>query len=120
MHIASISNLSFQAGNVRLKNIIPEELHNYETVKKLATDKDVDIFITKKQKSKNALPFTDIYTVLATKNNKIIKNEKSYVSNKRIRGTSFAVMSERASSEEVSVRVYNAVINAVENLEKLL
>lgn len=120
MNIASISNLSFQAGNVKLKNFFPEDLYNYETVKKIATEKDVDIFISKNKKSRKAVPFSNIYTVLATKNKKIVKDEKSYVSNKKIRGTSFAIMNKRASSEEVSVRVYNAVINAVENLEKLL
>jgi len=119
MIIASVSSTNFQAGNVRLKNVNLEKLNTYGAVQDLAKHKDIDIIISKSQKNKPALSHSDIYTVSALKNQHSEKNGRSYVSNKKLRGTSFAIMSKSASPEEISAKIYDTVVKAIENLEKL-
>ncbi len=109
MHITKINNTPFNRGIIRLANIKSESLSTYDAINKFADDKGVNIFIAKNRQLEN-LPYQNLYTVIAKK---ITESESS-------RGTSFASMNKKVCKEEVSVKIYNAVINAVEMLEKNL
>ena len=119
MKLLRIEKTNFTAGNIRLKNLPENNLQTLDAIKKIAEDKDIDIFIGQNKHVKN-LPIENIYTIIASKSIPIIERVfyKTGVILKK--GEAFAIMSKNASKEEMSVRVYNAVITAIENLEKKL
>lgn len=120
MHISQIDgNVSSMAGTVSINNIKPEHLYSYNAIKKIAEEKGIDIFISTNKKTKK-LPYETIFNVIAKKNVPVITREFYNISNIPKSASRRAVISKRASLEEVSVRIYNAVIEAIENLEKTL
>jgi len=110
MHIQSINNINYK-GTIKLKNISLDKLHTYDAIKKIADDKNIDVFITKNNNSK-FLPLEDFYAIWVKNNTEDI--------NKLKLGSDCAIINKRVSEEEASVKIYNTVMKAVENLEKKL
>jgi len=118
MNINKIDNTNFTAGNVFLKRINSEKsIKCYDSIKKLAEDKDMDIFITKNKETKY-LPLEDMYIVIARKEIPIIERMFFRVGIITKHGTGCAILSKKASEEELSTNIYNATMNAIETLEK--
>ena len=97
----------------------PETLKCYNSIKKLAEDKNIDIYITKNKESKY-LPHEDMYLVIAQKEIPIIERLFFQIGKTIKHGTGCTILSKKAGAEELSTRVYNAAINAIETLEKKL
>ena len=112
MRIEQINNTNFGAGNVILKNMRPEQLCTFDSIKKIAEEKGIDVFITQKSKPKYP-PLERFYTVIASKTtNTPVKK------NKTVKNCSFAILNPKACIEEASARIFNAVTSAIEGLEK--
>ena len=109
MHIDKINNLTFEAGNVRLNGIQQKSLYTFDSIKKIAEDRGVDIFISKNKASKN-LECEDLYTIISS----------LFMNKKTIKGSAFAILRKigPVSAEENSVKIYNAVIQSIENLNR--
>ena len=116
MHIMPVSNTNFKGGIVELKKINPKELHSYEAVQKIAEARDINISIAPYTRSKHFLQDA-IYTVTVEKALPRKAGER-FDKNKIASAYSYAEISKKACSEEASVKIYNAVINAIENLER--
>ena len=117
MRIEPISQTNFNAGSVKLRNINIEGLYTYDAIKKIAENRDIDISIAKNKKSKY-LPLEDLYTVVTSK---FVKNKGFFTTGgKMFLGTGCAIMSKDASKEETSVKIFNAVIKAIECLNSKL
>ena len=108
MHVSQINNVNFQAGTVKLMNFSKDKLYSYEAINKLAQEKDLYISINKAKNSK-FLPSEMMFTVLSSNNKGKYKHSLSC-----------AIINKKANAEEVSVRIFNAVMNSIENLEKKL
>lgn len=120
MIINKIDNTNFGAGNVFLNRINSENtLKCYNSIKKLAEDKGIDIFITKNKETKY-LPKEDMYTVIAKKEIPVVSRMFFSVGKFARHGTGCTILSKKASEEELSTRIYNAAMNAIEILEKKL
>ncbi len=120
MIINKSDNTNFGAGNVFLKRINSENtIKCYNSIKKLAEDKGMDIFITKNKETKY-LPKEDMYIVLAQKEIPVVTRMFFPVGNIQRHGTGCAIISKEANEEELSTKIYNATMNAIEILEKKL
>ena len=111
MHIQMVQNnnisTSFCAGSVNLRKIKAQNILHYDAIKKIAEEHESDIFI-KKLKETKYLPASDFYIVYAKR--KIDTPPFS------IRGTSSAIVRKYAKSVELSAKIYNAVIQSIEDL----
>ena len=97
----------------------PETLKCYNSIKKLAEDKNIDISIIKSKETKY-LPHEDMYIVIAQKEIPIVAKMFFQIYKTTKHGTGCAVLSKKTGAEELSTRVYNAAINAIETLGKKL
>ena len=102
MRIARIDNTNFQAGNVVLKNVNTEKLRCFDSVKKFAEDNNLDIII-RKCKDTKYLPLNDFYLIFV----KSIKN---------MSGLACVLPRKGLSTEETSVKIFNGVITALEDM----
>ncbi len=120
MIINKIDNTNFKAGNVYLKRIDSQKsIQCYDAIKKLAEDKSMDIFITKSKETKY-LPREDMYVVIAKKEIPVVS--RMFFSMEKIsrHGTGCAILSKKANEKELSTKIYNATMNAIDTLEKKL
>ena len=117
MKVSQINITNFMGGTIWLKNIKPEEFGSFGSIKNLAEGNEIDIEISQIIGSKG-MHFADVYIVTASKQiseNKaeIIQNENSVAE-----AAKSLVTSLKISKEELSVRLFNTFINAVETLQK--
>ena len=66
MHTEKIHNINFMAGEVNLRRLNPDNINNYDKIKKLAEDTKLDFYIYKNQESKY-LPFENSFIVTVKK-----------------------------------------------------
>ena len=104
MRIGKINNTNFKAGEIGLKNIDSKNLKTLESIKKLAEDYGIDIYIYKSSDQYH-LPSNDFYAAFAI-------NPKYYI------GSSCAITRKNMNATEASVNIFNMVIRAIENLNK--
>ena len=116
MRITPINNTNFQGGNVKLRSLNPLDLRTYEALKKIAEARYIDISIAPHTRSKHFLQEA-VYMVTASKTLPK-KAGETFNMSKCGDASSYAVFDKNACLEEVSVKIYNAAINAIENLEK--
>lgn len=119
MNINKINNIKFEAGNVYTNKINDNSLKSYNAIKKIAEEKNIDVYISRNHESRH-LPAKDLYLVLATKEKPIYNKSSLQTGVDFIRGASFSVVDKNAGNKELSVKIFNATMNAVENLEKKL
>ena len=119
MRIEPINNVNFQAGNVKLVNINPKKLLSLEAFEKFAKDKNIDIFIAQ-SKTVQAKTKEKLFTVVASKDLPDVTRGLFYADKAPVRSAAFALINKDASSEEISVKIYNTVISAIENLQRRL
>lgn len=123
MHIEKIHNTNFNAGLVELQNLSVSKIRSYDAIRKIAEDKGVDLFIVKADKFTKR-PDVDIYMVMATKeyasrykNLAAIGLKRFSIGDYKSGGTAYTSINKTADISEVSVKVYNAAMNAINNLE---
>ena len=110
MHIDKINNLYFKAGSLKLNNVQRKYFSSYDSIKKIAEDRGINVSITRNSTSKS-LKYDDLYTIISSKN----------IDNQPVKGTAYAVINNNdVSQEEFSVRIFNSVIMSIENLNKRL
>ncbi len=119
MNIDKVNMTNFGAGNVQLTRIAPESIPSLKAIKKIAEDKGMDIFITKNKETKY-LPKEDMYIVIAKKDIPVVLRTFFSVGKISKHGTGCAILSKKANEEELSTRIYNATMSAIEILEKKL
>ena len=119
MKVSQINKTNFKAGSLTLNRIKPEKFYSYESIKKIAEDKNMDIFIIKNQKSAY-LPKEDMYTVMASSIIPIIQRGFYTVGYKTQYAMSCMIANNKISKEELSVKIFNSAITAIESLEKKL
>lgn len=120
MNINKINNTNFESGNVFLKRIDSEKsIKCYDLIKKLAEEKDIDVFITKNKETKY-LPNEDMYTVIAKKEIPIITRMFFPIGTIPRHGTGCAILNKKVGKEELSTKIYDATMCAIERLEKKL
>ena len=112
MKILQIENMNFKSGTVHICNINKDALYSYNAVKKFAEEKCMDLFIIKNS-IKSSTFDKNLYTIISTIGNEI-PDKKS------ICGIAYATPNYNATAKEISVKIYNAVIQSIENLEKKL
>jgi len=111
MQVQRVNNNSFctgfGAGIISLKRVEAKDLLNYNAIKKIAETDKLDIKITKEKETKY-LPTNDCYIIFALKD--IPKSP--FLAH----GVGCAVVDKHAHAQEVSNKIYNAVIHSVKNL----
>lgn len=111
MKLSQINNYSFKAGTVHVCNINKETLYSYNAVKKFAEEKGMDLFIIKNN-IRTYLSDDNMYTIISTKDYETL--------NKNICGIAYAMPNKKASAKEISVKIFNAVLQSIENFENRL
>ena len=119
MNIRKADNINFGVGNVFLKRISSDNIPSYGAIKKLAEDKNIDIFITKNKETKY-LPSEDMYTILALKERPVLARGFFRIGKDFKQGTSCAIVRKETKKEELSVKIFNSTMNAIDVLEKKL
>ena len=120
MQINKIDNTIFKAGTVHLERVNNANAPTiFKTMKKIAEDKNIDIFISKNKESEY-LPLDDFYMVRACKDIPVVARGFFPISKITKNGISCAVLSKKADEGEISVKIYNATMKAIESLEKKL
>ena len=104
MKVSQISQTNFMAGSIYLKNIDANKVKCYEAIKKMAEDKDIDIYIIKRQNPYH-LPSRDLYTIIGN----MLGAKHS---------THCELINHKTNQEELSVRIYNAAVNTMEQILK--
>ena len=107
MHIEKINNTNFMAGEVNLRRLNPDNIINYDKIKKLAEDTKLDFYIQKNQESKY-LPCENSYIVT------VKKEENTYPVPRY--GMGCVIVSKTATIEKVSDKIYNAITDAIQRL----
>lgn len=119
MKIEKTNIANFGAGNIYLKRVPSDNIPSLKAIKKIAEDKGIDIFISK-NKEPEYLSNKNIYQVMASKETpaktRLFTQTGSDIEN----GVSSAQVNKEATKEELSVRIYNTAMNAIEILEKKL
>jgi hypothetical protein len=98
---------SFNAGKVNLVHLDKKELLVYDTIKKIAEDNKLDLSIKKGKESK-FFPKDDFYFVFAAKQ----MDKYPFVAY----GMGCTIVNKQAQAEDLSVKLYDAVINSIEKL----
>ena len=120
MQISKVDNTTFKAGNVHLERINNSNVPTiFKTMKKIAEDKNIDIFISKNKESEY-LPYEDFYIVRASKDIPVITRGFFPIGKTKKNSISYTILSKKADDGEVSVKIYNATMQAIESLEKKL
>ena len=119
MNIRKADNINFGVGNVFLKRISSDNIPSYGAIKKLAEDKNIDIFITKNKETK-FLPSEDMYMISALKERPILTRGFFRIGYDIKQGTSCAIVRKEAKKEELGVKIFNSTMNAIDVLEKKL
>ena len=107
MHIEKINNTNFMAGEVNLRRLNPDNIINYDKIKKLAEDTKLDFYIQKNQESKY-LPLENSFIVT-------VKKEDNKYPVPRY-GMGCAIVSKTAAKEKLSEKIYNAITGAIKRL----
>lgn len=107
MHTEKIHNINFMAGEVNLRRLNPDNINNYDKIKKLAEDTKLDFYIYKNQESKY-LPFENSFIVT-------VKKEDNKFPIPRY-GMGCAIVNKNATKEKLSEKIYNAIIDAMKRL----
>ena len=120
MNINKIDNTNFKSGDVILKRInSPNALNCYASLKKIAEDKNIDIYIMENENPKY-LPKVNMFTVMAVKEFPIVLKKFLTVVKSLRMGIGCVIISKSAGEKELSVKIYNAAVSAIETLEKRL
>lgn len=106
MKVSQISQTNFTAGIFYLKNIDTNKVKCCDAIKKMAEDRNIDIYIIKRQDPYH-LPTHDLYTIIG--NMLGVKHS-----------TNCELINHKTSAGELSVRIYNAAVNTMEHIEKIL
>jgi len=104
--VSQIDKTNFCAGSLFLKDINKNQFQCFDAIKKIAEDKNVDVFISKKENS-YFLPTDNLYTVIANKLG-------------GCHGVACAIVNKKTCAEGVSVKIFNAAMNAIDHLESKL
>ena len=104
MKVSQISQTNFSAGSIYLKNIDSNKLKCYDAIKKMAEDKNIDIFLSKREDS-YYLPTNDMYLIFAN----MLGGKHS---------ANCELINKKANPDEVSVRLYNLAVDIIEKVEK--
>ena len=107
MHTEKIYNTNFMAGEVNLRRLNPDNIINYDKIKKLAEDTELDFYIQKNQESKY-LPCENSFIVTVKKADNKFPIPRY--------GMGCAIVSKTATKENLSDKIYNAVIDAIKRL----
>ena len=107
LHGQNNAHTSFSAGNVNIRKIKAKNILQYDAIKKIAEDNNVDIFIKKLKESKY-IPESNFYIVHSKR--KI--DECPHV----VRGTSTVTVNKYAKTTEISAKIYDAVFKSIEDL----
>jgi hypothetical protein len=119
MKLSQIDRTNFSAGLIQLKRVNKNKIASIDAIKKIAEDRDIDIFISKNQKSKY-LPLEDMYMIMASKDVPLIRRgffSAGYVTK---HGMGCVIVNKKVSNEELSVKIFNASMSALDVLEKKL
>ena len=106
MKVSQISHNNFTAGSIYLKNIDTNKVKCCDAIKKMAEDRNIDIYIIKRQ-DPYYLPTHDLYTIIGN----MLGAKHS---------TNCELVNHKTSPGELSVRIYNAAVNTMEYIEKNL
>ena len=106
MKVSQINKTNFCAGSIFLNNINKNQFKSFDAIKKIAEDKNIDIFISKNENS-YFHPADNIYTATT--------NKLGYS-----HGFAYTIINKKSCAEEVSVKIFNTVMNAIERLESKL
>lgn len=109
MYIIPINNNVFRAGKVDFIRFSPDKISNYEEIKTMAKNAELDFLIYKNQESKY-LKFHDSFIVTALKNLK----EPPYFK----QGSGCAIVKKSAPKEELSARIYDSILDAIKRLDE--
>jgi DNA-binding protein Fis len=119
MRIDKLNTTNFTAGNVSLDKITPENFHSYSSIKKLAEDKEIDVFISKNSESKH-LPKEDVYLVIASKEQPVVERSFFHIGNNSTEAADILFLDKKANKKEVSVKLFNTVMKAIDTLDNKL
>ncbi len=114
MKISQIDSTNFMASTFQLQRVNAKKIKSLEAIKKIAEDKNVDIFILKNGASMNSST-EDMYMVMASTDVSAIgkKNPRHKIEQSK----NCMIVSKKIPKEELSVRIYNAAVSAIEALE---
>ena len=107
MHIEKINNTNFMAGEVNLRRLNPDNIINYDKIKKLAEETKLDFYIQKNQESKY-LPLENSCIVT-------VKKEDNKYPIPRY-GMGCAIVNKSATKEKLSDKLYDAIKDAIKRL----
>ncbi len=108
MRTQPVSNQSFQAGNVYLKQVTENSVLNKEVLKKIAEKNDVDLWISKAKNTKY-LPQNDMYTITAHKDLEVPPYTK--------RGVAVILTNKAADEITITEKIFGAIFKSLENLK---
>ena len=117
MYILPPDTTNFKSGSVVLKNIQSEKIKSIEAISKLAKDADTDVFIVKNMPGEY-IPSCDTYSVFVSKVVPIMTRQFFRIGSMLKQSVSSVVAENKASENEVSVKLYNAFIYALEQMRK--
>jgi len=104
MKVSQICQTNFMAGRIYLKNIDTDKIKCYDAIKKMAEDRNIDMYIIKRHDS-YYLPTHDLYTIIGN----MLGAKHS---------TKCELINHKTSAEELSVRIYNTAVNIMEHILK--
>lgn len=107
MRIEPVSNQSFLAGNVYLKQVAENNVLNTDVLKKIAEKNDIDLWISKAKQTKY-LPKNDMYTITAHQDLNIPPYTK--------RGVTVVLPQKTDNEKTVTEKLFGAIFEAIENL----
>ena len=109
MKVSPINNNQVAAKALRLKRINPESIKSLDAIKKIADENCMDLTITRGLCS-DISPEKEVYSVLCL--NQLGKKQ----GDKLLLGTSYTSVEKPVDSKKLSVKIYNAAMEAIENL----
>lgn len=108
MRTQPISNQSFLAGNVYLKQVTENSVLNKEVLKQIAEKNDVDLWISKAKNTKY-LPQNDMYTITAHRDMEVPPYTK--------RGVAVILPKKIDDEKTVTEKIFGAIYKSLENLK---
>ena len=106
MKVSQVTKTNFTAGSIYLKNIDSNEIKSLNAIRKIAEDKNIDFFISKREDS-FYLPTHNMYLLFAN----------------RLGGLHTAaceLVDKKTGLSKLSVRLYNSAVNMMEKIENNL